>query len=176
MGKSVWASSGRQAHPGLVMLILIVSGCGLLGRGGEPAFTESMSPQWYDQNAVILTDYLDTLPARQIGHPLTGIMLSDGEHWLAGEIYLGIPADLPEGVNVRLLKNGVRVTAYIWLEEGAKPLSLTPCKNGPQRGIRARRAGGGTFTWRTLQPDHGLVYTICPPPSWLPADLTAPAV
>ena len=64
----------------LVILALLVGGCGLLGRGGEPVMTESMTPQWYAQNAVILTDYLDTLPASQIGHPLSGILLSDGEH------------------------------------------------------------------------------------------------
>lgn len=155
----------------LVILALLVGGCGLLGRGGEPVMTESMTPQWYAQNAVILTDYLDTLPASQIGHPLSGILLSDGEHWLAGEVYLGSPADLPEGVNVRLLSQDGEVTAYIWLDPGAAPLDLTPCESGPQRGIRARRAGGGAYTWRTLKPDHGLVYTICPPANWLPKNL-----
>ena len=167
----------RRSRPpvdwAVMALSLLVAGCGLLGRGGGPVMTESMTPQWYAQNAVILTDYLETLPASQIGQPLSGILLSDGKHWLAGEVYLGIPADLPEGVNVRLLRQDDEVTAYIWLDPGAAPLDLSPCESGPQRGIRARRAGGGTYTWRTLQADHGLVYTICPPAAWSPKNMPA---
>ena len=153
---------------GLVWLIALNSlACGLLGgRGGPPVITESMSAQWYQQNAVIMIDYLNTMPPNRIGQKLPGILLSDGDRWLAGDTYLGIPEDLPEGVNVRMIEEDSNRTAYIWLDKDAAPLPLEPCKDGPQRGIRARRAGGGPYTWRTLRADHGLVYTICPPPNW----------
>lgn len=153
---------------GIVWLIALNSlACGLLGgRRGPPAMTESMSPQWYQENAVIMIDYLNTMPPNRIGQKLPGILLSDGDRWLAGDTYLGIPEGLPEGVNVRMIEEDTNRTAYIWLEKDAAPLPLEPCKDGPQRGIRARRAGGGTYTWRTLRADHGLVYTICPPPNW----------
>lgn len=156
------------------MLVVLAGsiGCGLFGRsgGGEPVFTESMTPAWYAANAPLLTDYLDTLPGSAVGTRIDGILLSDGQRWLAGTTFLGEPQGLPSGVNVRLLDDEVRVIAYVWLEEGAAPFTLEPCADGPQRGIRARRAGGGAYTWRALLPEHGLVYTICPPPAWVPAE------
>jgi len=157
---------------GLVVVVALAAGCGRLRGGGDvgPVFTESMTPQWYTSNAPLLIDYLDTLPDGKIGKPLDGILLSDGKHWLAGLVYLGRPKGLPEGVNVRLLDDGQTAIAYVWLDPGAAPLTLEPCPSGSQRGIRARRAGGGPYAWRALEPEHGLVYTVCPPAAWLPAD------
>jgi hypothetical protein len=158
---------------GITLLIAIASGCGIpmLGGGDPPEIKESMSPAWYSSNAPLLTDYLATLPDSAIGKPIDGILLSDGAHWLAGLTYLGRPeVRLPEGVNVRLFDDGTIVTAYVWLEPETAPFILEPCTDGPQRGIRARRAGGGAYAWRALEPDHGLVTTICPPGAWLPED------
>lgn len=165
---------GRRASVvlGLALGGALAAGCALapgLG-GGEPVFEESMTPQWYASNAPLLTDYLDTLPDTAIGQPIDGILLSDGKRWLEGLVYLGRPAGLPEGVNVRLLDDGATPIAYVWLDPEAEPFVLEPCPSGPQRGIRARRAGGGPYAWRALEPEHGLVYTICPPASWLPVD------
>ncbi len=156
----------------LALAVAIGSGCGVPGLGGgdPPEIQESMSPQWFASNAPLLTDYLATLPAASVGSPIDGILLSDGVRWLAGLTYLGEPAGLPEGVNVRLLDDGTIVTAYVWLDPGTASFSLQPCNDGPQRGIRARLAGGGAYAWRALEPDHGLVYTICPPAAWLPED------
>lgn len=164
-------SSTSASLAGWVLVVASAGGCGLLGGGGGgPVYQESMSPAWYAGNAPILTDYLDTLPSSAVGQPIEGIMLSDGKRWRAGEIYLGEPGGLPEGVNVRLFDDGTTVTAFVWLDEGSAPFTLEPCPDGPQRGIRARMAGGGAYAWRAVEPAHGLVYTICPPEAWLPAD------
>lgn len=170
--RSRWTDTADTAAAGLVLAIgLVAGGCGLVGGGGgPPVFAPSMSPGWYASNAPILTDYLDTLPNSSVGQPIDGILLSDGQRWLAGETYLGEPTGLPEGVNVRLLDDGTMVIAYVWLDLGATALVLEPCADGPQRGIRARMAGGGSYAWRALEPEHGLVYTICPPDAWVPAD------
>lgn len=170
--RSTVAGAGARAF-GVTLLVAIASACGIpmLGGGDPPEIKESMSPEWYASNAPLLTDYLATLPGNAIGQPIDGILLSDGVHWLAGLTYLGEPrVDLPEGVNVRLFDDGTTVTAYLWLEPETEPFVLEPCADGPQRGIRARRAGGGAYAWRALEPDHGLVLTICPPEAWLPAD------
>lgn len=150
----------------------LAAGCALggAGGGGGPVYEESMSPDWYATNAPLLIDYLDTLPDSAVGRPLDGILLSDGKRRLEGFTYLGRPKGLPEGVNVRLVDDGTRAIAYIWLDPDAAAFPLEPCPDGPQRGIRARRAGGGPYAWRALEPSHGLVYTICPPEAWLPAD------
>jgi len=86
------------------------------------------------------------------------------------QTYRRFPVVFTRGEGVRLFDDGTIVTAYVWLDPGAAPFSLEPCDDGPQRGIRARRAGGGAYAWRALEPDHGLVSTICPPPAWLPED------
>jgi hypothetical protein len=36
--------------------------------------------------------------------------------------------------------------------------------------MRAVRLGGGAYAWKTLQPQHGVVFTPCPPDAWLPED------
>jgi len=161
---------------GCALLLAGAAGCGLLGRGGggdgrEGVYGAPRPPEWYASNAPLMVDYLDTLPDSRIGEPLQGILLSDGERWLEGLVYLGDPVvPLPEGVNARLVDDGERAIAYLWLDAGAEPFTLSPCPDGPQRGIRAQRAGGAPYAWKALRPEHGLVYTLCPPATWLPAD------
>ena len=166
------ASNARRAvlaallATGAVAVDGVSTGC----RGGGPPPQEMPGPECSAGNVPIMTAYLETLPDDAIGAPVDGILLSDGQRWLAGQTYLGAPAGLPDGVNVRLLDDGLLVTAFVWLDPGAEPFVLEPCDDGPQRGIRARQAGGGAYAWRALQAEHGLVYTICPPEAWLPAD------
>lgn len=160
----------ERARPFVLFVLTCALWLGCGGRGGGPVFQESMTPQWLAANEVILTDYLATLPDQAVGTQIDGILLSDGKRWLAGETYLGEPAALTDGLNVRLLDNGQRVIAYLWLDPGTEPYVLEPCPDGPQKGLRARRAGGGAYAWKALRPEHGLVETLCPPPSWVPAD------
>jgi hypothetical protein len=132
----------------------------------------SASSEWYAANGPLLAEYLKTLPASSIGQPLKGIRLAgdpEESRWLEGQTYLGVPTGLPAGVGVRLVDDGNRVLAYLWLDAGAEPYGLEPCSSGEQKGIRARRAGGGPHAWKALEAQHGVVYTACPPEVWIPA-------
>ena len=157
----------------LVSIGLIFSGCAGLGEFRSaaqpgPALQPSANSTWYAENAPLIKAYLDTLSNAAMAQPLPGIRLSDGELWLKGYRYLGIPQDLPAGLSVRLVKSeDGQVYAYLWVTDGAPSFPLKACESGPQEGIRARQAGGGVYAWKSLSWEHGVVYTECPPEAWL---------
>jgi hypothetical protein len=141
----------------------------MLGRSREPEapIRRPQSAAWYAANAPIVEEYLTTLSDSQIGTPLGGIPLSDGKRWFEGDIYLGRPENLPDAVHIVLLRRSEQVVAYLWIDEGGEPFPLEACgKKGAS--IRARRLGGTVHAWRALRPEHGIVYTECPPAEWLP--------
>jgi hypothetical protein len=172
------ASQRSAAWAVLVVLLLLCGGFGcltLLGGGGPPPLppTFSATSEWHASNGPLLAEYLKTLPSSAIGQPLKGIRLSGDSgapRWLEGQVYLGVPAGLPEGVGVRLVDDGQRVIAFVWVENGADALTLEPCEAGEQAGMRARLAGGGPFAWKQLRAEHGVVYTACPPGDWVLPD------
>jgi len=165
---------GPFATIGLVVLLTL----GWLGCGhplGSPPKERPISatPKWYAQNGPLLAEYLKTLSLEQMGQPLKGIRLSGeagGPRWLEGQIYLGIPSDLPDGVSGRLVQDGTRTLAYLWVSDEVSGFSLEPCEDGEQQGIRARQAGGAPYAWNELISAHGVVYTACPPRAWLPEE------
>jgi len=160
------------------VLVILFGGFGcatpLVGGGSPPEQRPfSATSEWHATNGPLLAEYLKTLPPSAIGEPLKGIRLSGvsgASRWLEGQVYLGVPTGLPEGVGARLVEDGQRVIAYVWIEEGGDALTLEPCEVGEQAGIRARLAGGGPFAWKQLRSDHGVVYTACPPEDWVRPD------
>ncbi|MAI27302.1 MAG: hypothetical protein CMN75_14845 [Spirochaeta sp.] len=179
----VFRESGRFVLMTIfVALSVMTPSCALLSRLGPPpkpgaALQPSAAPAWYAQNGPIIKAYLESLPPSSVGSKLPGIRLSDGKLWLEGLTYLGPGQNLPPGLRVRLVEDESALYAYLWLEEGAEPLLLTACRDGSQKGIRARQAGGGVFAWKQLSAKAGVVYTECPPAEWLPegATLTHPS-
>ena len=165
-------SSAFMTALGLLVSIWVV-GCSVIpgfrsSAEPGPALQPSADPVWYVRNEPLIKAYLQSLPNSAIGKSLPGIRLSDGNLWLEEHTYLGPGLETPPGLSVRLLKNQQILYAYMWMEEGADPFALTPCSDGPQRGIRARKAGGGAFAWKQLNAKEGVIYTECPPADWLP--------
>ena len=156
-----------------VLASISVAGCGIIPGlrstpAPGPALQPSAAPIWYQRNAPVIKAYLSSLSNSAIGKSLPGIRLSDGKLWLEDYTYRGPGLDTPPGLSVRLVENEQILYAYMWVEEDADPFTLTPCPDGPQKGIRARRAGGGAFAWKQLNFKEGVVYTECPPENWLP--------
>jgi hypothetical protein len=158
---------------GAFTLLLLGLACGHPGGPSASQTPISATPEWFASNGPLLAEYLRTLPPTDIGKPLRGIRLAGegaSSRWLEGQTYLGVPGGIPAGVGVRLIDDGRRVVAYVWVEHGGGEYVLEPCESGEQEGIRARRAGGGPYAWKALKPEHGLVYTVCPPEDWIPDD------
>jgi hypothetical protein len=148
-------------------------GCGYSLGGANFQTPVSATAEWHASNGPLLAEYLKTLPQSAVGQPLKGIRLSgdsEGSRWLEGQIYRGVPVGLPEGLGVRLVDDGQRVLAFVWVENGAAAYELQACESGEQEGIRARLAGGGSYAWTRVLSEHGVVYTACPPPEWLPQE------
>ena len=167
-----WRKSAFMTAIGLGVSIL-VAGCGAIpglrsAPDPGPALQPSAAPLWYARNEPLIKAYLESLPNSAIGKSLPGIRLSDGNLWLGEYTYLGPGLKTPPGLSVRLVENQQILYAYMWMEEGADPFVLTPCPDGPQKGIRARKAGGGVFAWKQLNAKEGVIYTECPPADWLP--------
>lgn len=164
--------SGACLRAGLGALALGAAlACGTSGGLQPRVIPATASEEWYASNGPLLAEYLKTLPASGIGEPLKGIRLagnSKDSRWLEGQTYLGVPPGLPEGVEARLVDDGTTAGAYLWLNPGAEPYVLEACDSGEQKGIRARRAGGGVHAWTKLEAAHGVVYTACPPDAWIP--------
>lgn len=161
----------------VVALAMLATSCSVFSALGPPpkpgpALQLSANPAWYGQNGPIIKAYLASLPKSLVGSELPGIRLSDGNLWLEGFTYLGPGRDLPPGLSARFVEDDAVVYAYLWMEEGAQPLSLESCADGSQKGIRARQAGGGVFAWKQLSAKEGVVYTECPPLNWLPEGVT----
>jgi len=150
-----------------LLAVLLMDGCGL--RGPSVPAEEPRPPEWYTTNVPLMAAYLETLPDAAIGQTLDGILISDGRRWFEGFTYLGQPEDLPDGLRVRMLDDGTRPRAYMWLDDGSEPYSLVACSEPPFKGIRAVKLGDGPYAWKSLQPEHGVVFTPCMPPTWLPA-------
>ncbi len=166
------ASLGR----GIGLLVLVAVGCG----GGAPAVDDRAprarpgSPEWTRSSEPLVRAFLSTLSPLVIGQPLDGIRLSDDERWFEGDIYLGRPTGTPAGLFVVMLKHEGETLAYMWAEPEAEPFELEGCDEEHKPGIRARRLSGHVHTWKTVRPEHGVVYTECPPETWIPPGAASP--
>lgn len=156
----------------LALALVLMLGCaGLPGVGRSPderpAHQRPRSDQWYESNAPLVREYLAHLPESAKGKPLAGIPLSDGSRRFEGDVYRGRRQDLAPGLTVVLIEREGNVVAYFWLEEGSEPLPLEACEAGEDAGIRAYRLGGAAYAWRSVAPEHGILYTTCPPADWV---------
>jgi hypothetical protein len=117
--------------------------------------------EWRRANEPLVKEYLVTLPASAVGQQLRGIRLSDGHRWLEGYVLEGWRKDLLPEAHIILLSKDDYDYAYLWLEDGTEPLPMAACENDGE-GVRVRRLSGEILPWRSLRPEHGVVYTLCP--------------
>jgi hypothetical protein len=180
------AAAARRSSPGrstslagALGLALALSACG--GGGGGPVYDDRPpiarpgSPEWTRSSMPLVRAYLTTLSPLVVGQPLDGIRLSDGRRWFEGYVYLGRPKGTPDDLFVVLMRDQAQILAFMWVEPGGEPFPLANCGGSHKPGIRARRLSGQVHTWKTVRPEHGIVYTTCPPEAWIPADLPPPS-
>lgn len=122
--------------------------------------------EYLENNNKIVTDYLKYLDVKEIGNAVNGIALTDKTMILDKHVFLGRNNSLQNGLNIYMFRTLENETiAYIWLTTG-KPFELLSCE-GVIVGGGTYVLSGDVYTWKKLQPGHGVVKYLCPPESWL---------
>jgi hypothetical protein len=127
----------------------------------DPCGTDLES--WLRCNNPQVIHYLMRFQAADVGRVLEGVRLSDGSFAAKGYRYLGRADDLGKGAHVVLVEREGKEGAYIWVEENGSPLPLPECGESPGS---AYVLSGDVYTWKAVQPGHGVVEVICVDPSW----------
>ena len=134
---------------------------------------------WLQCNNPKAIRYLSRLTADDVGTALAGVKLSDGSFRAKGYRLLGLPTGLGRGVHVILVRRAKPSKspevagdefapggegAFVWVEPGGVPLPLPTC-GGPAY-ESAYVLSGDVYTWKAVQPDHGVVEVGCVDPAW----------
>jgi hypothetical protein len=110
-------------------------------------------------------NYLASLSDAEVGTALGGIVLTDGTEHLKGAKFLGQIKDLPPGTHVYVMEKDGRQRAYAWVEATGTPLPLPSCPESVSL-ESAYVLSGDVYTWKELQPGHGVVEVMCLAPQW----------
>ena len=134
---------------------------------------------WLQCNNPRAIRYLSRLTPDDVGTMLPGVKLSDGSFRAKGYRLLGLPTGLGRGVHVVLVRRAKASKApevagdefapggegaFVWVERGGVPLPLPKC-GGPAY-ESAYVLSGDVYTWKAVQPDHGVVEVGCVDPAW----------
>jgi len=119
---------------------------------------------WLGCNNPRVIHYLSQFRPRDVGRVLEGVRLSDGSFAAKSHRYLGRAEHLGRGIHVVLVEREGKETAYVWVEEGSPPLPLPEC--GESFPGSAYLLSGDVYTWKSVQPGHGVVEVMCVDPSW----------
>jgi hypothetical protein len=144
---------------------IVVLALGLqAGAGPKETSCDSSLQAWLACNNPRVIGYLLKLSAEHVGTVLPGVELSDGTKALKSHRFLGKAKGLPKGVQVYLFAHEGSPLAYAWVDEGGVPLTLPECE-GVFPGS-AYVLSGDVYTWKALQPGHGVVEVSCVDPEW----------
>jgi hypothetical protein len=122
--------------------------------------------EFLNRNNEIVIQYLDSLSNDQIGSILSGVALTDSTNPFKGYVFIGKNRSLQEGLSIYLLRSPEgSLDGYLWLTHGAS-FPLPTCEEAIV-GKGAYVLSGDVYTWKNLQPGHGVVRTICPETNWI---------
>ena len=110
--------------------------------------------------------YLAKLTTKDIGKVLTGVPLTDGTIELKGYTFLGEAKGIDKRVHLYVFEFKKQRSAYIWVDENGTELPLPSCPES----ISFESAyvfSGDVYTWKAVQPGHGIVHVMCIEDSWL---------
>lgn len=109
---------------------------------------------------------LTALTTKDIGKVLKGVRLTDGTMELQGYTFLGEVKGIAKGVHLYIFEFKKQREAYIWTEEKGDELLLPRCPESVSF-ESAYVLSGDVYTWKALQPGHGVVHAMCVKPSWM---------
>jgi hypothetical protein len=113
-----------------------------------------------------VSKYLARLTTKDIGKVLTGVRLTDGSTELKGYTFLGEARDITKGAHLYIFKFKKHRSAYIWVDEKGTELPLPSCPESVSF-ESAYVLSGDVYTWKALQPGHGIVHVMCIDDLWM---------
>ena len=137
-----------------------------LGREGAALQTscDTDLQAWLACNNPRVIRYLSNLSERDLRTTLSGVKLSDGSVVLGGYRFLARIKGLAAGVHVYLVEHKGNDFAYAWVGEGGTPVPLPQCPEAFPASVYV--LSGDVYTWKELQPGHGVVKVLCVGPKW----------
>jgi hypothetical protein len=116
-------------------------------------------------NNTIVIDYLSSLSEEDIGRKLNGIELSDQNIILNGYKFLGKSTRVDQSIHLYLFEFDNRHEAFVWIEPKGKKLVIPKCPEDVTS-ENAYVLSGDVYTWKAVQPDHGVVQIMCTDRQW----------
>jgi hypothetical protein len=119
-----------------------------------------------DCNNARVIKYLTKLTKKDVGNVLKGVPLSDGTVELRGYAFLGEAKGLDKGVHLYVVEFKKQRSAYIWVDENGNELLLPSCLDSVSF-ESAYVLSGDVYTWKAVQPGHGVVHAMCLKDLWI---------
>ena len=113
-----------------------------------------------------VVEYLVKLTPKDIGKVLAGVSLSDGTIELKGYTFLGEAKAIANGVHLYVFEFNKQRCAYIWVDENGTDLPLPSCPESISF-ESAYVLSGDVYTWKAVQPGHGIVHAMCVDDLWM---------
>jgi len=152
------------------MFLFVIVGTGLLSAAPIALSSDKDCNKdvktFLDCNNPRVRKYLASLTRKDIGKVLKGVHLTDGTIELKGYIFLGEARGIDKGVHLYVLELKKQRSAYIWVDENGTELPLPSCPESISF-ESAYVLSGDVYTWKAVQPGHGLVHAMCVADSWL---------
>ena len=97
---------------------------------------------------------------------MTGVRLTDGTVVLKDYKYIGKAEGLAKGIHLYVVEFEKHRSAFIWIDKDGTELLLPNC---PEKVSfeSAYVISGDVYTWKAVQPDHGVVQAMCIDNSWV---------
>ena len=123
--------------------------------------------------------YLAALSQSDVGNVLRGVRLTDGTVAAKGYRLIALPKT-PKGVHIVVVRRPKRSApnaadgflpggdgAFVWVEAGGPEVLLAKC---PESAFENQYVlSGDVYTWKAVQPGHGVVEVGCIKPEWMPS-------
>ena len=111
-------------------------------------------------NNPIVMNYLSSLTDKDIGHKVAGIKLTDSKVLIKDYKFLGKSTKVHQSINLYLFEFNGRQQAVVWINSGGMELAIPKCP-AKTSFADAFVLSGDVYTWKAVQPEHGVVQIFC---------------
>jgi hypothetical protein len=112
---------------------------------------------------------LKAIESKGKGFRVRGISLCDGSKILENWVFKRSLEPPCSGQHIYLFEDGDILRAVVWVEAGGQPIKIPPCPGGDCSNMNesAEVISGDVYTWKEVQPGHGIILLFYPTNEWL---------